>query len=60
MIRRLFRRANRYMPFVNFAVSFTALTFQTTVLYPWHEELSKELKLLKETKDLKSVKSILI
>jgi len=48
------------MPFVNFAVSFTALTFQTTVLYPWHEELSKELKLLKETKDLKSVKRIVI
>jgi hypothetical protein len=59
-MKYLLRRANRYMPFVNFAVSLTALTFQTTVLYPWHEELSKELKLLKETKDLKSVKRIVI
>jgi hypothetical protein len=54
MFRYLFRRTHRYVPFVNLAVSTTCLIFQTTVLYPWNEKLSKELS------DIKDVKQIII
>lgn len=51
----LFRRTHRYVPYVNLAVSTTGLVFQTTVLYPWNEQLSKELKGLRDVKDVKRI-----
>jgi hypothetical protein len=36
------------VPLINLAVTTTALAFQTNVLYPWHNEISKELKEIKE------------
>jgi len=32
----------RYLPIVALVISMCALIFQVTVLYPWHEELSRE------------------
>jgi len=32
------------IPVLNFVVAVSALTFQITVLYPWHQDLSKHLK----------------
>ena len=32
----------RWIPFIALVLSICALTFQVTVLYPWHEELSRE------------------
>jgi hypothetical protein len=32
----------KYLPLIAVILSICALTFQVTVLYPWHEELSKE------------------
>lgn len=44
----------KYLPAISFVIGVAALTFQTTVLYPWHNDLDKrfqELKELKETQD---------
>jgi len=38
-----------YLPVINLAISTCALTFQITVLYPWHNKLSLQLDAL-ETK----------
>ena len=38
-----YRKLYRKMPFINFAISSCALLFQTTVLYPWHKELSLQI-----------------
>ena len=32
----------KYLPILALILSICALTFQVTVLYPWHEELSRE------------------
>jgi len=32
----------KYIPILALILSICALTFQVTVLYPWHEELSKQ------------------
>lgn len=37
-----------WLPYLNFTVATTALGFQTGVLYPWHEELDREFKQLKQ------------
>ena len=42
----------KYLPITSFCVSMTALIFQITVLYPWHNELDAEFKRLKHVKDL--------
>jgi len=42
---------NRLLPITSFVVGSTALLFQTTVLYPWHNELDTEFKRLKELKE---------
>lgn len=42
---------NRWLPITSFAVGSSALLFQTTVLYPWHNELDTEFKRLKELKE---------
>ncbi|KAK8166414.1 hypothetical protein IWX90DRAFT_212424 [Phyllosticta citrichinensis] len=38
----------RWLPYLNFTVAISALGFQTGVLYPWHEELDREFKKLRE------------
>lgn len=40
--------ARLWLPYLNFTVAISALGFQTAVLYPWHEELDKEFKNLKQ------------
>ena len=37
--------------YINFITSISALGFQTTVLYPWHNELSKKIDTI--SKDIK-------
>jgi len=37
-----------YLPYLNLAIGTSALVFQTTVLYPWHEELDAGFRKLKE------------
>ena len=32
----------RALPYVNLAIANSALTFQVTVLYPWHEKLEED------------------
>lgn len=41
----------RILPVSIFAVGCTALTFQTTVLHPYHQELDEEFKQLKELEE---------
>jgi len=36
-------RFYKHLPLLNFIISSTALTFQVSVLYPWHEEISKKM-----------------
>jgi formate-dependent nitrite reductase membrane component NrfD len=33
----------KYLPFIAFCIGLTALCFQITVLYPWHNDLSVKL-----------------
>ena len=42
--RRLQKKRDwmKYLPILALILSICALTFQVTVLYPWHEELSRE------------------
>lgn len=42
---------SKYLPIISFVVGTSALIFQTTVLYPWHNELEQEFKRLKEQKE---------
>jgi hypothetical protein len=39
MLARLYK----HLPFLNFVISTTAFTFQVSVLYPWHEEISRKI-----------------
>lgn len=41
----------RYLPITSFVVGASALTFQTMVLYPWHNELDTEFKRLRDLKE---------
>lgn len=34
------------LPLINFCISFSALTFQITVLNPWHSKISKQIKIM--------------
>jgi hypothetical protein len=36
------------LTFTNFTIATTALGFQVFMLYPWHNQLDKEFKILKE------------
>lgn len=38
------------VPTLGLVVSLTTLTFQTQVLYPWHEKISQEIAELKSNK----------
>lgn len=47
--RYLFRRSQRYVPFVNLAISTTGLLFQTTIMYPRLQENRGYIKIYKDT-----------
>ena len=38
----------KFLPIFNFAIGTVALTFQMTVLYPWHQQLEEEFQELKK------------
>lgn len=40
----------RYLPIISFIVGASALTFQITVLYPWHNELDRDFHKLQKLK----------
>ena len=42
---------SRMLPYVNFAIASTALIFQVTVLYPWHEKLEQDFIQLKHEQE---------
>lgn len=41
-----------YLPAISFVVGVAALAFQTTVLYPWHNDLDRRFQELKQLKDV--------
>lgn len=41
---------SRILPLLSFTIGSTALLFQVGVLYPWHHELDKEFRELKNLK----------
>ena len=43
----MWTKITRVLPYINFTVASVALTFQVTVLYPWHHLLEVELQQLK-------------
>jgi len=47
----MFNRLYKHLPLVTFITSATALTFQTNVLYPWHKDISNQIKLLEQKID---------
>ena len=49
----------KHLPLLNFIVASSALTFQVTVLYPWHEQISHQLdkQLLQEKLQRKQKKN---
>lgn len=38
------KKIMKYVPLIALIVALIALTFQVTVLYPWHEDLSRQFK----------------
>ena len=49
----------KYLPFIAFTIGLTALCFQITVLYPWHNDLSRDLSSLQQglSKQLTEIKN---
>ena len=44
----MFNKINKFIPLANLIIGSAALTFQITVLYPWHNDLDKKFnKLIK-------------
>lgn len=41
-----FSKYGKYLFITNMSISITSLAFQITVLYPWHEEISKDIRKL--------------
>ena len=41
----------KHLPLVNFVIASTALAFQSKVLYPWHNKLSKQLMVVENKID---------
>ena len=39
----MINRINKILPMCNFIVTSMAFTFQTTVLYPWHNKLEHKI-----------------
>ena len=42
-----------YLPYINFGVAAAALTFQISVLYPWHMILDEDFQKLKKDQEEK-------
>lgn len=42
---------SRFLPYINFAIASSALIFQVTVLYPWHEKLELDFINLKQEQE---------
>ena len=38
----MLNKINKFLPIINLTIGSIALYFQTTVLYPWHNELEKK------------------
>lgn len=38
----MFNKINKFVPIINLLVGTAGLTFQITVLYPWHNDLDKK------------------
>ena len=55
MINKILRRFD-LVPSIGLAVGVTSLMFQTKVLYPWHEDISKQLDEM--NKKIESVEKI--
>jgi len=43
----------KFLPYINFVVATTALSFQYFVLYPWHKQLDEDFVVLKEDQHTK-------
>jgi len=41
-----FSKYGKYLFIANMSISISSFAFQTMVLYPWHEELSKDIQKL--------------
>ena len=48
---------NKLLPFVSFCVGTTALFAQTTLLYPYHNDLDAEFKQLKDSSDKMDIRT---
>ncbi len=46
----MFNKINKFVPLINLLIGSAALTFQVTVLYPWHNELDKKFNQLIKNK----------
>lgn len=57
MFRRIFSDKN--LPKLNFIIGLTALTFQISILYPWHNQISIQINNMKNYFDneIKIIKS---
>ena len=55
MFSRIVERFSRNLPLVNFALSSAGLMFQTCVLHPWHNQLSKNMDQLNKQLSLSRV-----
>jgi hypothetical protein len=51
------QRIVSYLPLANFVVAGTALCFQTNILYPWHNEISKDIQ--KANREITTIKKLL-
>jgi hypothetical protein len=43
----------KFLPVANLVVGCSALTFQTTVLYPWHIQIDEDFEKLKDSQEKK-------
>ena len=44
------------LPILNFIIASSALAFQTTILYPWHNDISKQINNLEAKIDKNKIK----
>jgi hypothetical protein len=52
-IARIGTRLRELLPYINFVIGTTALTFQVKVLYPWHQQLDQDFEKLKDEQNEK-------
>ena len=45
-VKDMLLRYQKWIPYISLVIGLMALTFQITVLYPWHLELSEDFKAL--------------